>query len=185
MNGPKGVGVLINKGLELEPLVYGGGQEFGLRSGTENVPLIVGFTKAFEIARTNIHTRTEHVKELSQKLKDELMKISNTKLNGCWKHRLPNNVNISFFGVEGESMILMLNEEGIYVSTGSACSSKSLNASHVLLALGLKPEWAHTSIRFTLNEFNTSEEVEIVIKKIKIIVEKLRKISAMKDSGDL
>lgn len=179
INGPKGIGVLVNKGVELEPIIYGGGQEEGLRSGTENVPLIVGFAKAFEIARENLEKKVEHVKKLSSRLREGLLEISNTQLNGSWEKRLPNNVNISFIGVEGESMILMLNEEGIFVSTGSACSSKSLEPSHVLTSLGLKPEVSHSSIRFTLNSFNTFEEVEIVIEKVKEIVEKLRKISAM------
>ncbi|MDD3175084.1 MAG: cysteine desulfurase family protein [Candidatus Nanoarchaeia archaeon] len=180
LNGPKGVGVLyIKKGIELEPLIYGGGQENNLRSGTENVPLIVGFAKALEIARENRVENYRHVLKLSKKLTRGLFKIPNCQINGSTERRLPNNVNFSFLNVEGEALILLLNEEGIYVSTASACSSKSLEPSHVLMAIGLKPEVAHGSLRFTLNWFNTEEEVEYVIQKVTEVVNKLRRISAM------
>jgi cysteine desulfurase len=180
INGPKGIGVLfVKKGINLEPIILGGGQENNLRSGTENIPMIVGFSKALEISQRDKEKNYNHVKKLSLKLKEELLKIPNTKLNGSWENRLPNNVNISFLNVEGESIILMLNEEKIFVSTGSACSSKSLEPSHVLLALGMKHELAHSSIRFSLNWFNTEFEVDFVIKKVKEIISKLRQISAM------
>ncbi|MGE0792963.1 MAG: cysteine desulfurase family protein [Candidatus Woesearchaeota archaeon] len=183
INGPKGIGCLfVKKGILLESIIYGGGQENNLRSGTENVPLIVGFAKALEIVTNEKEENFKHVKELQKKLIDDLLKIPETKLNGSLEKRLPNNVNISFLNVEGESIILMLNEEEIYVSTGSACSSKSLEPSHVLLALGLPHELAHSSIRFTLNKFNTIEEVKIVVEKIKEIVEQLRKMSPMHQS---
>jgi len=183
INGPKGIGVLyLKKGVEVEPIIYGGEQEFGLRSGTENVPLIVGFTKALEIARKNVDKNIEHVKKLSTRLINGLLKIEETKLNGSRDKRLPNNVNISFLNIEGESIILMLNEEGICVSTGSACSSKSLEPSRIIIALGVPHEVAHSSIRFTLNNFNTEKEVDFVIEKITEIVKKLRAMSPLNES---
>ncbi len=177
--GPKGIGILYaKKGTILQPLIYGGGQEKGVRSGTENVPLIVGFAKALEIAHS---VRDKESKRLI-KLRDKLVaglkkKISNIHINGDLEKRLPNNVNISFLGVEGESMLLHLDSKGICASTGSACSSHSLEPSHVIKALGLTDEASHGSLRFTLGRHTTEEDIEKVLKELPKIVESLRKIS--------
>ncbi len=176
--GPKGVGCLYKKtGITIEPQILGGGQEFKLRSGTENVPLIVGFAKALEKAQKN---KEEYKKKLTP-LRDELIKglskIEDTFINGDLEKRVPNNVNITFLNVEGEAILLMMDHYGICASSGSACTSQSLDPSHVILALGRPYEAAHGSIRFTLTKHTTKEEIEYVIKTMPEIIKRLRAIS--------
>lgn len=181
--GPKGIGVLYKKkNIELEPLVYGGGQEANLRSGTENIANIVGFAKALELVLKHKKTEILRLEKLRDYMIEELLKISETKLNGHPTKRLPNNVNISFVNIEGESMLLLLNEEGIYASTGSACSSASLEPSHVIVALGLPHELGHSSIRFSLGKDTTKQDIDYVIEKTQPIVEKLRSMSPLHDT---
>ncbi|MEM7817105.1 MAG: cysteine desulfurase family protein, partial [Candidatus Aenigmatarchaeota archaeon] len=146
--GPKGVGILyVNRDVKIEPTQHGGGHEQGLRSGTENVPGIVGFAKAVELMQKLGKKEQERQKKLRDKIIKEILKIQGSRLNGSQEKRLANNVNVSFHGIEGEALLLRLSEKGFAVSTGSACSSKSLEPSHVLTALGLKPEEAHGSLR--------------------------------------
>lgn len=179
--GPKGIGILYkNKNIEIEPIIYGGGQENNLRSGTENIPYIVGITKALELNSENKELENKRLTKLRNKLIEGLLEISETHLNGSKNNRLPNNVNISFLNIEGESLLLMLNEFGIYASTGSACSSKNLDASHVVLALDLPIEIAHSSIRFSLGKETTNEDIDYIIKQTKEIVKKLRNMSPLK-----
>lgn len=179
--GPKGIGALfVKKGIKLEPLIYGGGQEYGLRGGTENVPAIVGLAKALELAQNDKDKENKRL----LKLRDELIsgilkKIPGARLNGDSEKRLPNNVNISIPKVEGEAMVLYLDSKGIYASTGSACSSKSLKPSHVLLAIGRSHELAHNSLRFTLGRDTTAEDVKYVLKMLPGIVKKLSEISSL------
>ncbi len=177
--GPKGVGALyIRKGTKLVPLMHGGEQEKRRRAGTENVPGIVGLGKAAELARQEMGKEAERLVYLRDKLIEGLReKIDHIRLNGHPTRRLPNNVNVSVDFVEGESMLLNLDLEGICASTGSACSSASLEPSHVLLALGLPPEQAHGSLRFTLGRENTEEDVERVLEVLPGIVARLRSMS--------
>ena len=173
--GPKGVGALfVRNGIKIDPLAHGGGHEFGLRSGTENVPGIVGFAKATEITKEK---DVEHMTKLRDMLIKNALEIEDSWLNGPRKQRLCNNANFSFKYIEGESLILYLDVKGIATSTGSACSSKSLEPSHVLTAIGLKPEEAHGSIRMTVGKENTEDEMKYTIKVLKESVESLRKIS--------
>lgn len=179
--GPKGVGVLYkNKKYDIEPIVYGGGQEFGLRSGTENVANIVGFSKALEMVQLHKDKETGRVRELRDYLTDGLLKIEETRLNGHRTSRLANNVNVSFLNVEGESLILLLNEDGVCCSTGSACTSASLEPSHVIVALGLAHELGHSSVRFTLGKDTTRQDLDFVIQQTRKHVERLRRISPLK-----
>ena len=177
MHGPKGAGLLyVKKGIKLEPLIHGGEQEFGLRSGTENLLSIIGFAKALEISQEN---KTEIIKNLSKlqnKLIEGLLKIPDTKLNGSLISRLPNNVNISFKNLESETLILHLNDNNIFVSSGSACASSKLNVSHVIKALNIHENYARGTLRFTLSKFNTEEEIDFVIKKLAEIISSLKKI---------
>lgn len=176
--GPKGVGLLfVRRGVKLEPLVRGGGQERGLRSGTENVPGIVGLAKAFELAQADKEAENARLSALRDRLIEGLLAIPKTKLNGHATNRLPNNVNVTFFDVEGEAAVLYLDAKGIRASTGSACASSSLDPSHVLLAIGLVPEAAHGSVRFTLGRSTTAEDIETVISVMPAIVERLRMMS--------
>ena len=179
--GPKGVGALyIRKGTKLSPFMHGGDQEWRYRAGTENVPAIVGFGRAVELAWQAMGKETERLVYLRDKLiKGLLERIDHIRLNGHPGRRLPNNVNVSVDFVEGESMLLNLDLEGICVSTGSACSSSSLEPSHVLLALGLSPEQAHGSLRFTLGRENTEEDIERVLEVLPPIVAKLRAMSPL------
>ena len=179
--GPKGVGALyVRKGTRLVPLIQGGGQENRRRAGTENVPAIVGLGKAIELAGKTMNRETEWLSYLRDKLIEGLVeRIDNIRLNGhLWK-RLPNNVNVSVDFVEGESILLNLDLEGICASTGSACSSSSLEPSHVLLALGLSPEQAHGSLRFTFGRENTEEDMERVLEVLPGIVARLRAMSPL------
>ena len=179
--GPKGVGALfVRKGTRLVPLMHGGEHEKRRRAGTENVPAIVGLGKAAELARQGIGKEAERLTHLRDKLTKGLAgKIDYIRLNGHPTRRLPNNVNVSIDFVEGESMILNLDLEGICASTGSACSSASLEPSHVLLALGIPPEQAHGSIRFTLGRENTEADVDRVLEVLPGIVAKLRAMSPL------
>ncbi len=179
--GPKGIGALyVKKGVRLEPLIHGGGHEKGLRPGTENVSGIVGLGKACELAEKNLLDDTKYITNLRDKLIDGILNsIEQSYLNGHRTKRLPNNVNLRFTGIEGESLILHLDSKGIDGSTGSACSSKSLEPSHVLTALGLEHVDAHGSLRLTLGKENTEEEVNYVIESVKEVVETLRKLSPL------
>ncbi len=187
--GPKGIGMLYirNKGKKkgwgkyIEPLMHGGGHEKKMRPSTEAIPLIAGFAKAVELAKEDL------LKEMERqiKLRDKIIKtvtenIDDSYLNGHPTKRLPNNVNLGFKYIEGESIILSLDMEGIGASTGSACSSKSLEASHVLLAIGLKPEESHGSLRISFGRFTTEEEVDYFLEKLPPIIERLRKMSPLK-----
>lgn len=181
--GPKGVGALmVRKGVKIEPLLHGGGHEFGLRSSTENVAGIVGFAKAVEIAKKEMKTEAEREIKLRDMLIKGVLNIEDSHLNGHPKKRLPNNANFYFKFIEGESLILRLDMAGIEASTGSACSSTSLEASHVLLAIGLKHEEAHGSLRLTLGKDNTRQDVKYVLGVLPEVVGKLRKISPFKKS---
>lgn len=180
--GPKGIGLLYKRrGLKVEPLVYGGGQESGLRSGTENVAGAVGLVKALELALQEQKKETERLVGLRDKLisgiKEQIPKV---RLNGHGTKRLPNNVNMSIGDVEGEALLLYLDAQGVYCSTGSACTSASLDPSHVLLALGLPAEVAHSSLRLTLGRSTTEQDVDYVLEVLPGVVEKLRKISSVK-----
>jgi len=176
IHGPKGVGALyVREGVKLKPLLEGGYNEFGLRSGTENIPGIVGFAKAVEIADEK---QIEHMKRLRDHLIEGLLEIPDSRLNGPrGEKRLCNNVNVTFKYVEGESVLLHLDMRGIIVTTGSACFSKTLEPSHVILALGLKHEDAHGSVRFSLSKYNTLEEMDYTIRNVREVVEQLRVIS--------
>jgi len=180
--GPKGIGCLyVKKGIKLRPLILGGGQERGLRSGTENIPAIIGLAKALELAQKERGTENKRLIDLRDFFINKALKCApKIILNGHSTKRLPNNINISVLGVEGEALTLYLDNEGIYVSTGSACTSASLESSHVLLALGRSHEEAHGSLRFTLGRKTTKEDLEYVLEILPGVIEKLRKISAIK-----
>jgi len=178
--GPKGIGALfVKRGTANAPLIRGGGHEAGLRSGTENVAGIVGLAQAIEeIQDPKIKIQSIRTKHLRDKLIKTILKvIPDSKLNGPETQRLPNNVNLSFKGAEGEALVVALDQKGIAVSTGSACSSKSLEPSHALLAMGLSEEEAHCSLRITLGRYSTEREIEKFLKVLPPIIERLRKIS--------
>ncbi|HAA89033.1 MAG: Cysteine desulfurase IscS [Thermoanaerobacterales bacterium 50_218] len=179
--GPKGVGALyVRKGVRLEPILHGGGQERKYRSGTENTIGIVGFGKAAEIAARDLDQEFSRTKRLRDKLiRGIFEKIPDVRLNGHLKQRLPHNANFSFFGVEGESLILSLDLQGIAASSGSACSSRSLQPSHVLAALGLPYEWIHGSVRMTLGRTNTESDIDYVLEVLPDIVARLRSFSPL------
>jgi len=181
MYGPRGVGALyVRTGAGVQPVVYGGGQERGLRSGTENLPGIVGMGKAAEIAKAEMKIEAARLTNLRDKLiKGILDSIPESYLNGHPTERLPNNVNVRFSYIEGESLILSLDMEGVACSSGSACTSKTLEPSHVLLAIGLKHEEAHGSLLFTLGKQNTEDDVKYVLDLLPGIVKRLRKISPL------
>jgi cysteine desulfurase len=179
--GPKGVGALYaRRGLRLKPLIYGGGQENNLRSGTENVPGIVGLAKALELAQKEREKENARLTELRDYLiKRLLSEIPKTILNGHPIKRLPNNVNVSVLDIEGEAVVLYLDAHGIYISTGSACTSTTLDPSHVILALGRPYEFAHGSLRFTLGRRTTKEDIDYFMEIFPQVVKKLRKISPL------
>ncbi len=181
MYGPRGVGALyIKERIRLEPLSHGGGQERGLRSGTENVAGIVGFGKAAELAKKEIPIESNRLTRLRDKFIDGLLKpIQNSFLNGHPTKRLPDNVSVRYSFIEGESMLLSLDIMGVYASSGSACTAKTLEPSHVLLAIGLKHEEAHGSLMFTLGKQNTEEEVDYAVGLMPGIVKRLRAISPL------
>jgi len=176
IHGPKGVGALfIKEGVKIEPLLHGGGQEFKLRSSTENIPGIVGFGEA---VRTSSKKDIEKMERYREYLIEKILEnVPGSKLNGPRENRLCNNVNICFGNIEGEAISSFLNEKGIMVSAGSACSSKSIEPSHVLLAMGLTKEEANSSIRFSLSKYNTKEELEYTVKELKKIVKTLREVA--------
>lgn len=181
INGPKGVGFLyIRTGVKIRSFMHGGAQERKRRAGTENVPGIVGFGKAAQLAMPAMEERARCEGELRDYLMDRIMEeIPYTRINGDCTNRLPNNANFAFQFIEGESLLIMLDSKGICGSSGSACTSGSLDPSHVLLAIGLPHEIAHGSLRLTLSEENTKEEMDFVVDSIKEIVQRLRNMSPL------
>lgn len=179
LHAPKGIGVLyVRKGTRFSPFLIGGHQERGRRGGTENTPSIVGLGKACELAGKHLETENSQVRRLRDKLETSLLtKIPNSRVNGDTRERLPNTTNISFEFVEGEGILLLMNEHGICASSGSACTSGSLQPSHVLRAMGVPFTMAHGSIRFSLSIYNTEEEIDFVIEKLPPIIERLRSMS--------
>ncbi len=176
--GPKGIGLLyVRRGVTLEPMIRGGGQERNLRSGTENTPGIVGFAEAFSIAQTEREEENKRLTLLRNRLIKGLLKMPKTRLNGHPQKRLPNNVNISFLDIEGEAAVLYLDAANIMASTGSACASSSLDPSHVILATGMPYEAAHGSIRFTLGRGTFEKDIDRVIEIMNGIIERLREMS--------
>ena len=177
-HGPKGAGVLYaRKGIPLQNVIYGGGQERGKRAGTENIPAIMGMAAALEDACGHLEEYAPKVSALRDRLIEGLSQIPHSVLNGDRTQRLPGNVNFCFEGIEGESLLLLLDDKGIAASSGSACTSGSLDPSHVLLALGRPHEIAHGSLRLSLSEENTKDEVEYIIKAVTDVVEYLRSMS--------
>ncbi len=181
MYGPKGVGALyVKEGVRLEPLLHGGGQERGVRSGTENLPGIVGFGKATEIAKNEMQPESTRLVKLRDRMIDGLLKpIPYSYLNGHPTKRLPDNVSVRYSFIEGESMLLSLDLEGVFASSGSACTAKTLEPSHVLLAIGLKHEEAHGSLMFTLGRENTEKDVDYAASLMPAIVKRLRAMSPL------
>lgn len=181
--GPKGIGALyLRKGVVLPNLINGGAQEFGKRAGTESVPNIVGFGKAAEMAMQNLDSHIKKLTELRNYFISEVTsKIPYVYVNGGMEHRHPGNINLTFDYIEGESILLYLNMHGIAVSTGSACSSKSLTPSHVLSALGIPVERIHGSLRFTVGDFTTKEDIDYTVDCLVQIVARLREISSVSD----
>ncbi len=179
LHAPKGTGVLyVKKGTRLTPLMLGGHQEGGKRAGTENIPGIIGLGKACELAAKNIEAENRKVKYLRDKLETEILaKCPGARLNGEKDNRLPNTSNISFEFIEGEAILLLLDRYGICASSGSACTSGSLEPSHVLRAMGVPFTAAHGSVRFSLSRYNTEDEVDFVIEKMPQVVNRLRKLS--------
>jgi len=182
MYGPKGAACLfVRKGVKIEPLLHGGGHEFGLRSSTVNVPAIVGFAKAVEICNKEMEKESQKLIKLRDRLiKGVLNKISGSHLNGHPKKRLPNNANFWFEFVEGESIVMHLDSYGIAASTASACSSPKLEPSHVLLAIGFKPQEAHGSLRVSLGRWTKKEDIDYLIETLANVIKNLRKISPFK-----
>ena len=181
INGPKGIGLLyIRKGVKIRSFIHGGAQERQRRAGTHNVPGIVGFGKAAELALANMDERIKYETELRDYLiKRVSSEIPYTKVNGDLEKRLPNNANFCFRFIEGESMLILLDQNGICGSSGSACTSGSLDPSHVLLAIGLPHEIAHGSLRLSLSEKTTREDIDFTIDELKKIIERLRNMSPL------
>jgi cysteine desulfurase len=179
LHAPKGIGVLyIRKGTKFSPFLIGGHQEKGRRGGTENVPYIIGLGKACELAKKNMEDENTRVRALRDYLEKKILeRIPNTLINGDPVHRLPNTLSVSFEYVEGESILLLLSDLGICASSGSACTSGSLEPSHVLRAMGVPFTAAHGSIRFSLSIYNTKEEMDYIIEHLPPIIQKLRDIS--------
>ena len=179
--GPKGVGALFVKtGCKIEPLIRGGHQENGFRAGTYNAPSIAAYGKAAELAKADIEHYMTFTRSLREKLKNGLLeKIPNIKVNGHPENVLPNTLDISFPGAEGEAILLHLDLLGVDVSTGSACASGSLEPSHVLMATGLGPELAHGSIRFSFGKYNTESDVDYILEKFPPVIDRLRKMSTL------
>lgn len=179
-HGPKGVGVLYaRKGIPLTVLIEGGAQERGKRAGTENLPAIIGMAAALKEANENLDANAAKMTKLRDKLIDGLSKIPHSALNGTRENRLPGNVNFLFEGIEGESLLLLLDDRGICASSGSACTSGSLDPSHVLLAIGRPHEIAHGSLRLSLSEWNTEEEIDYMLEQIPQVVTYLRNMSPL------
>ena len=186
INGPKGVGALyIKSGTKIEPYIFGGGQENGLRSGTENVASVVGFGKACELAKENLGKNILHFKNLRDVLVSKVMKeIPYVSINGHPEKRIPNNAHFTFLGVNGEDLIIKLDEEGIAASTGSACSVRTQKESHVLRAMGFLHEQIAGSLRLTVGSMNTISEIENTITVLKRVVKELRSVSPLKSKYD-
>lgn len=181
LGAPKGIGAIyIRKGIPIQPLIFGGAQEKKKRAGTENIPGIVGLGKAVELAVSEMEAETKRLVHLRDKLISGILdKVPYSRLNGHPTDRLPGNCNISFGYIEGESMLLLLDAMGVAASSGSACTSGSLDPSHVLMAIGLPHEIAHGSLRLTLDRGNTEEEVDFILEKIPEVVQKLRDMSPL------
>lgn len=180
IHAQKGIGALyVRKGIPVTNLIFGGAQERNRRAGTENLPAIVGFAKAMEIAGTDIEKRAEKTAKQRDRLIEGILKLPRTRLNGDPVKRLPGTVNISIEGVEGESLLLMLDLNGICASSGSACTSGSLDPSHVLLALGLKHEVAHGSLRLSINDETTDEDIDYILEVVPKVVKRLRDMSPL------
>ncbi|MBS7619538.1 cysteine desulfurase [Candidatus Bathyarchaeota archaeon] len=179
--GPKGMGALyVRRGIRLKPIIIGGGQEGGMRSGTENVPGIVGMGKAAELAKVEMRSEADRLTKLRDRLINGVLdSVPESYLNGHPIQRLPNNANIRFSYIEGESLLLSLDELGVQLSSGSACAAKTLEPSHVLIALGLKHEEAHGSLVFTLGKYNTGEQIDYVIQQMPGVVKRLRAVSPL------
>ncbi len=179
LHAPKGIGVLyVRRGTKFTPLLIGGHQEKGRRGGTENIPYIIGLGKACELAARHLKEENSQVRVLRDKLEHGLLeRVPDTLVNGDREHRLPNTVSLSFEYVEGESILLLLSNLGICASSGSACTSGSLEPSHVLRAMGVPFTAAHGSIRFSLSIYNTEEEIDYILEQLPAIIEKLRDIS--------
>ena len=181
MYGPKGVAFLyVRDGVKIEPILHGGGQENGLRNSTVNIPAIVGFAKAAELCEKEMKQESKRLSKLRDKIIKGILKINGARLNGDKKNRLPNNINVSFPYIEGESLIIQLDMHGIACSTGSACSSIKLEPSYVLLAIGLKPEEAHGSLRISLGRFTTEKEMNYLLKVLPKIIKHLELMSPFK-----
>jgi cysteine desulfurase len=182
--GPKGIGAAyIKKTVKFTPIITGGHQEKGKRAGTENVPAIVGMGKAIELATANIQEYNKKLMELRDYTIDRILsEIPYVKLNGDRNSRLAGSVNISFKGIEGESLLLMLDMKGIEASSGSACTSGSLDPSHVLMAIGLPHEIAHGSLRLSIGDFTTEEDIDYIIEKLPPVIERLRMMSPLYDA---
>ncbi|MBN1644499.1 cysteine desulfurase [Candidatus Woesearchaeota archaeon] len=175
LHGPKGIGALyVKKGITIKKQIHGGSQEFNQRAGTENVSGIVGFAKAVELMKEK---DIEKMNTLRDYFIEELLKFDGTSLNGSKENRLCNNISVSFKNVEGESVLLALDDKGIAVSTSSACTSAKLEPSHVLKAIGLKPEDSHGTIRFTLSKYTSKDDVDYTLNSLKYVIKKLRGIS--------
>ena len=181
IHGPKGIGIMyIRKGVRIRSFIHGGAQERSRRAGTHNVPGIVGMAKAAEISAHNMEKNGLAEAELRDYLIDRVLReIPHCRLNGHRTHRLPNNANFCFRFIEGESLLILLDQNGICGSSGSACTSGSLDPSHVLLAIGLPHEIAHGSLRLTLSEDTTREEIDFVVDKLKEIIDRLRGMSPL------
>ena len=179
-HGPKGMGALyVRTGIKLPNLIHGGAQERGLRAGTENTPGIVGMAVALKESVEKMSERNARLEKMRDRLIDSLLTIDRSRINGDRIHRLPGNVNMCFEGIEGESLLLMLDLNGVCASSGSACTSGSLDPSHVLLAIGLPHEIAHGSLRLTFGDENTEQDIDYIIKKVPEIVERLRSMSPL------
>ena len=179
--GPKGVGALyVKKGIQLPSFIHGGAQEMGRRAGTENVPGIVGFGKAAELAKNNFDEHVKHCSQLRDYLADRIInEIPHSFINGTMEDRHPGNLNVTFEYIEGESILLLMDSRRVCVSTGSACSSKSLKPSHVLDALGVSDELIHGTVRFTVGDFTTKEDIDYVVENLKEVVAWLREVSPL------
>ena len=181
INGPKGIGALyVKNGTKLDPLILGGGQENGLRSGTENVPNIVGFGKACQLAKENMEQNVGHFRKLTTKLTSRLQEIPYVTFNGHPEKRIPNNTHFTFLGVNGEDLIIKLDENGVAASTGSACSVRTQKASHVLKAMGFSHEQITGSLRLTIGISNTEKEIDDTAEILKKVVTELRMVSPYK-----
>lgn len=179
--GPKGIGFLyIRKGIKIRSFIHGGAQERNLRAGTENVPGIIGFGKAVELAFADMEGKAENLSSLRDYMISRILDaIPYTRLNGHKTERLPNNINVCFRFVEGEALLIMLSMRGIYASSGSACTSGSQEPSHVLMAIGLSQEAAHSTLRFTLGDSTTKEDIDYVVEQLKEVVANLRSMSPL------